>query len=1020
MKKGYIWLIPVVLIISGIGLLFLESGSRFENPLRSSYEFDYPVFATGDSVGNHYVIDTSLRRVSKISGNGELVYRLDGGSREDNRFFYANQISVTPEGYLFLLDETRDAKGFYVLRERILLYSPRGKLLSVVYEREYPPGHNDPTLVQRNRILGLNAVEPGMLRFFILEEDALTPVTITYSLPDGNGPSENTEERVAQKTEEQAESAVSRSVPHRIQKAEPIQVDQAMLYIADAVHSVSGAVATFRDGTIRRLSAAGENRILFNGTSENPPGVVPWELGSAGGDIVFVDLEHKEIRNVSGETLIGREQIMASMNLEDLYPYNYYRLDISPDGRIYTTNDEGIVIYDQGDISFVTSARLGPGRTLGRILWWVGVILTVSGAVLLLWIIYSRIFEGNLPPVLVRSMAVVLLVVAVGALSTFLLINNFNNRYTGIIFQRISQMIQVLPLVIDGDSFSEIESQEDFGNEEYMEIRNTFIDAFNNNRDEWNKGYYFALYRIIDDRLYGFMYMNGGISMYHPFDWLGGDENPGVYDLALDGRIATEMDTDISGDWIYGVGPIYNSRGEVVALFETGTDLYTMNQENRVLIRELIWELVTVLIVLILLMIELTVLSSLLKERRLATPPLSSRDEGFSDGNLARPLVFLYFTAVSFSIAFLPLLSRDLYQPLAGLSRDVVIALPLSLEMAFFGIATVLTSILIAHRGWKGVFAVSLVISALGLLLSALAGSLPAFLLARSLTGLGTGMGYIALRSFINKEGREKLRNQAYSNFYSGMIAGINVGLVLGASLAGLVGYRNVFLMGMALTGMTGILFAFLYRDTRFFWEQDTRGELGHGRALLTMIHSPRLWMYFVLLILPTYVAAAYVSFYFPLFAEARGLSTPEIGRFLIVNGLFIVYLGPPLSRLVEKHLGSFWGSLLGSLMWGAALILAGLSGNIWSAALVLILMGLTEGFAVSSQNGLYFSQKIVHVVGQDRATGYFELMGKLGETIGPVVFAAVLVLGQRQGLILLGIAIAVIAIPYVFIRKAD
>ena len=80
----------------------------------------------------------------------------------------------------------------------------------------------------------------------------------------------------------------------------------------------------------------------------------------------------------------------------------------------------------------------------------------------MIWAVYDRVFQRKLPQVVIQAMAVVALVTVVGTLSTFLLINNFNSRYTDIIFQRISQVIQILPLVIEGDDFDQISSQTDF------------------------------------------------------------------------------------------------------------------------------------------------------------------------------------------------------------------------------------------------------------------------------------------------------------------------------------------------------------------------------------------------------------------------------------------------------------------------------------------------------------------------------------------------------------------------------
>jgi hypothetical protein len=151
--------VPVLLLLalSVAGLLLLPDYS-FSNPFQSSLYYDYPVYATGDSDGNSYVIDTSLRRVSKVSPDGNNRYVIQGGVRDGSSFFYATQIAAGEDGRLFLLDELRDEKGFYALRERVLMYgadgNPEGELLRI----DYPEGHHDPSLVQRTRII---AMEPA-------------------------------------------------------------------------------------------------------------------------------------------------------------------------------------------------------------------------------------------------------------------------------------------------------------------------------------------------------------------------------------------------------------------------------------------------------------------------------------------------------------------------------------------------------------------------------------------------------------------------------------------------------------------------------------------------------------------------------------------------------------------------------------------------------------------------------------------------------------------------------------------
>jgi hypothetical protein len=240
--------------------------------------------------------------------------------------------------------------------------------------------------------------------------------------------------------------------------------------------------------------------------------------------------------------------------------------------------------------------------------------------------------------------------------------------------EKIKEIITLVPELIDVKHFEKVQSLADFGNTEYTSLRNTISSIFTTNYENWSEGYYFALYRVIDSRLYGFMYMNGQIGMFHPFDWLGTE---GVFDQALAGHIAAEASIDVAGSWIYGVGPIKDQQGNVIALLEAGTDLYIFQLENEALVRDMIVNLATALLVLILVLVEVAYAMEVLK-LRVITKNLVNSVSKVSDVLLARPLAFLFFISVAISLSFVPLMMKTFYQPVAGLSMEVVLALPLS------------------------------------------------------------------------------------------------------------------------------------------------------------------------------------------------------------------------------------------------------------------------------------------------------------------------------------------------------
>ena len=51
-----------------------------------------------------------------------------------------------------------------------------------------------------------------------------------------------------------------------------------------------------------------------------------------------------------------------------------------------------------------------------------------------------------------------------------------------------------------------------------------------------------------------------------------------------------------------------------------------------------------------------------------------------------RPAAFLFLFGVDICISFLPLYMERLYVPLPGLSKDIVIGIPISVRMLFTGI----------------------------------------------------------------------------------------------------------------------------------------------------------------------------------------------------------------------------------------------------------------------------------------------------------------------------------------------
>lgn len=119
-------------------------------------------------------------------------------------------------------------------------------------------------------------------------------------------------------------------------------------------------------------------------------------------------------------------------------------------------------------------------------------------------------------------------------------------------------------------------------------------------------------------------------------------------------------------------------------------------------------DMLTVLIISILFMIEIILLAvtSLTKGPTEVNSRGSDADPSTSHG-LVRGLAFFVNLCACMALTFIPLVMKELYIPMGGLTKDVVLGLPLSAEMMGGILAIILAGWLISKQGWRANFSLS-------------------------------------------------------------------------------------------------------------------------------------------------------------------------------------------------------------------------------------------------------------------------------------------------------------------------
>lgn len=374
-----------------------------------------------------------------------------------------------------------------------------------------------------------------------------------------------------------------------------------------------------------------------------------------------------------------------------------------------------------------------------------------------------------------------------------------------------------------------------------------------------------------------------------------------------------------------------------------------------------------------------------------------------NEDHLVRPLGFIIYFSAFMSISFIPLLMKDLYQPIWGLPENIILGLPISAELLCGALAALLAGYLMGIHGWKPVFFLGLICFGCGAFLSGMAREATAFILARGVFGVGYGFCLIAMQGYANSAIGFDAKNQEISELTAGSYAGMNCGCVLGAMLGERIGFSNVFYVTF-FTGFLAAVYVLLYMKNSIIPHKPKTAGAERPKGLLVQFLGDRkLWSFFLLIVIPVAVCTMFLEYFLPLYSKAAGVSAADVGRVFLLNGLAVVYLGPWISRITGQYLGFKSRLILFASIAAAAMLIFAHFHSFSTACISAILLGVAIGFGDASQNNYLLSLDATKNLGEGIAIGFLNVMSKIGQTIGPIVFGLLMAFGAAMGVGMIG-----------------
>jgi predicted MFS family arabinose efflux permease len=445
-------------------------------------------------------------------------------------------------------------------------------------------------------------------------------------------------------------------------------------------------------------------------------------------------------------------------------------------------------------------------------------------------------------------------------------------------------------------------------------------------------------------------------------------------------------------------------------------------------IKEIILDSVTVVTISLLFLMELVILFLILISRELIKT--DQTESGETDSNIygmIRPAVFIFIFSTDLSISFLPLYMEKLYEPILGLSKDIIIGLPISFEMFFAGIMLVVAGIWMDRRGWREPFVTGIICCSLGAFLSGTAARGIEFIFARGIVGIGYGLALMAAQGFIFGTTYTKNRAQGIASLFAGVYAGSVCGGAIGAMLAERIGYAAVFFVAtcgmilpilLVITIMKGVS----KRASRTVAPQEIVKETTRLKNFLKFISNRNVLSLLLFNSIPGALCLVGFLYYVtPIYLNRVGTSQSNIGRILMIFGFFMIYVSPIISRYIDRSENKKPYIILSGILSGLGLAAFYFFGGFMATALVILMIGLSSSFGISSRTAYVLSLRITQEVGVGEAMGTYRALERLGQVLGPLALGtAIAMVGIEKGVALVGALFIVFTFFFLIGAKSE
>jgi MFS family permease len=388
---------------------------------------------------------------------------------------------------------------------------------------------------------------------------------------------------------------------------------------------------------------------------------------------------------------------------------------------------------------------------------------------------------------------------------------------------------------------------------------------------------------------------------------------------------------------------------------------------------------------------------------------------------IVKPIFFLAIFLDSMTYSFLPKFMQE-----AAVASGVSVgfaSLPFTAYYLCFALSLIPAGTYADRRGPRPLIIAGLILASLSVLGFALPLGIWGMTGLRGLSGIGQGMLFIGVQSYILAVTPPEKKTQGAAVIVLGFQGGMIAGMAIGSLMVNFLQTRGVFVLSAVTLYTLWLMPTLVPESPQKSTVRAAVSKLGHD--LKNVIGSGEfLNAIFCIGIPAKAILTGTITFALPLLLGQLHYRQEDIGQIIMLYGLGVIAATGYVARLVDRK-----GNTDAILFWGAAmsgigLVMVGLMGtsvlgsvNITIGIVVIgvVIVGIAHGFINAPVITHMAHSDIADRIGQNPVTTTYRFLERLGHVAGPfLVSQAFLFWGQTPGIVTgIGLAAAILGILF-------